>query len=170
MTATAGDVATVTVFVAVSPEAAFEVFTKETDLWWGRGPKYRIAGRAPSRIAFEGGLGGRLFETFESGSESRMFVSGTIRAWEPPQRLQFEWRGVNFQEGESTLVEVTFEPAGDGTQVTVRHYGWSALPAEHPVRHGLNGAAFLRVIGLWWGGLMTFFRERTEERSSHQLP
>ncbi len=164
MTASAGDVAVVTVFVAVSPEDAFEVFTQETDLWWGRGPKYRIAGRRSSRIAFEARVGGRLFETYEQGDGARLFVSGTITEWEPPHRLSFEWRGVNFKPGESTFVEVTFTASGEGTRVQVRHSGWSSLPAGHPVRHGLDAAAFVRMIGLWWGGLMSSLREVSEAK------
>jgi hypothetical protein len=30
---------------------------------------------------------------------------------------------------------------------------------DHPVRHGLEGHAFTRMIGLFWGDLMTALRE-----------
>jgi uncharacterized protein YndB with AHSA1/START domain len=156
---TAGDAARVTVFVAVTPEDAFEVFTREIDAWWRSGPKYRIAGRRRGRLAFEAGLGGRLFETFELDSGSRTIEVGRVTAWEPPGRLELEWRGVNFKPGESTRVEVSFRASGEGTEVTVLHGGWSALPADHPARHGLQGADFSRMIGMWWGGLMTSLRE-----------
>lgn len=43
-----GDKARATVFVAVTPADAFEVFTKEIDLWWKQGPKFRIAAGARS--------------------------------------------------------------------------------------------------------------------------
>ena len=46
-----------------------------------------------------------------------------------------------------------------GTLVTVRHGGWTALRDDHPARHGLKGAAFSRMIGLWWGELLTSLRE-----------
>ena len=68
------------------------------------------------------------------------------------------------QPNESTLVAVRFEPKRDGTLVTVRHSGWSALPGDHPARHGLTGAAFSRMIGLWWGVLMTSLREHVAAR------
>ena len=58
-----------------------------------------------------------------------------------------------------TFVEVLFRPQGEGTLVTVRHSGWSGLRDGHPARHGLVGAAFSRMIGLWWGDLMTALRE-----------
>jgi uncharacterized protein YndB with AHSA1/START domain len=118
MTAVAGDAATVSVFVAVTPEDAFEVFTTEIDLWWRQGPKYRIAGKRRGRLFFEPGAGGRLFETFEATSGSRTFEVGRVLVWDPPARLELEWRGVNFKPGEKTFVEVSFQPSGEGTLVT----------------------------------------------------
>lgn len=159
MSTPAGDSASATVFVAVSPEDAFDVFTTEIDLWWRQGPQYRIAGKRRGQLGFEPGPGGRLFETFETSSGSRTFEVGKVLSWDPPRRLELEWRGVNFKPGESTLVEVSFQPMGEGTLVTVRHRGWSALRDDHPARHGLTGAAFSRMIGMWWGGLMTSLRE-----------
>ena len=159
MTAPAGDGATVTVSVRVSQAQAFLVFTREIDLWWRRGPAYRIAGRRTGRLDFESGIGGRLLETVELDDGPRVFITGTILAWEPPERLAFEWRGVNFRKDESTRVEVTFRAAGESTLVTVRHTGFATLRDGHPVRHGLAGAAFSRMIGRWWGDLMTALRE-----------
>ncbi|MFT3773296.1 MAG: SRPBCC domain-containing protein [Minicystis sp.] len=159
MTALAGDAATVSVFVAVTPEDAFDVFTTEIDLWWRQGPKYRIAGKRRGQLFFEGGTGGRMFETFETSAGSRTFEVGKVLVWDPPRRLELEWRGVNFKPGEITFVEVSFQPSGEGTMVTVRHRGWAALRDDHPVRHGLAGPAFIRMIGMFWGELMTSLRE-----------
>jgi uncharacterized protein YndB with AHSA1/START domain len=156
---TPGDCATVTVFVGVSPDIAFDVFTREIDLWWRQGPRYRIAGRQRGQLNFEAGIGGRLFETVALPSGTQTFEVGRVTAWDPPGLLELEWRGVNYKPGEKTLVAVRFAPSGSGTLVTVRHSGWSALPADHPVRHGLAGAAFIRMIGMWWGELMTSLRE-----------
>jgi hypothetical protein len=162
-----GDSATVTVFVAVTPEDAFEVFTKEIDLWWKQGPKFRIAGRRRGQLHFEGGVGGRLFESFTAASQvssaTRTIEVGHITAWDPPARLEFEWRGVNFAPDEKTVVEVRFEAMGRGTNVTVQHRGWSALRDDHPVRHGNVGADFARMMGMWWGELMTSMREHVAD-------
>ena len=160
----AGDAATVSVLVRVALEDAFEVFTREIDLWWKQGPQFRIAGRRRGQLFFESGTGGRLFETFESAQGPRTFEVGKVTLWDPPRRLEFEWRGVNFKPGEKTSVEVTFEQSASGTLVTVRHRGWSSLPTDHPARHGLVGPAFSRMIGLWWGQLMTSLREHIETR------
>lgn len=159
------DVAKVTVFVQAEVALAFQVFTEEIDLWWRTGPRFRVGRRRAGKLAFEAGLGGRLFETYETGAGTKTHESGRIVLWDPPHRLAFEWRGVNFKPGESTLVEVNFDAAGDGTRVTLRHSGWSGLPDDHPVRHGLSGAAFVREIGMWWGALLSALREHISIRS-----
>ncbi len=161
-----GDQATVSISVAVEPAVAFEVFTKETDLWWRRGLRYRLAGRRPGSLCFEPGAGGRLFESFETSSGTQVHEAGRVTVWQPPSRLVFTWRNANFAAEESTEVEVFFEPTDTGTRVTVQHRGWSAIRPGHPARHGLEGAAFSRMIGLWWGELMTALREFIETRGA----
>jgi uncharacterized protein YndB with AHSA1/START domain len=159
MSATAGDSAAASVFVAVAREDAFEVFTQEIDLWWRHGQKYRIAGKRPGRMSFECKMGGRLFETVDLKSGPKTFVVGTVVAWDPPAHIALEWRNVNFKEHEKTLVEVMFTPKGVGTMVRVQHSGWSSIPEAHPARHGQVGAAFLRQNGSWWGGVLTGYRD-----------
>jgi uncharacterized protein YndB with AHSA1/START domain len=158
-----GDAASVSVRVDVAPEDAFDVFTREIDLWWKKGPKFRIGGRRRGQLFLEPGKEGRLFETFEAPGGTRTFEVGKVLAWDPPRRVELEWRGVNFKPHEKTFVEVSFQPSGDGTLVTVRHRGWAALPDDHPARHGLVGPALSRMIGLWWGELMTSLREHVAE-------
>lgn len=155
----AGDAARVSVFVRVSRDEAFRIFTEEVDLWWKTGPKYRIAGKKRGQIAFEPGAEGRLFETFDLPAGPRTFVVGRILTWDPPAHLAFEWRGVNFKPHESTKVDIAFESSGEGTLVTIDHRGWSDIPEGHPARHGLSGRDFTRMIGMWWASLMTSFRE-----------
>jgi uncharacterized protein YndB with AHSA1/START domain len=166
VSAPAGDGATVSVSVRVPQAEAFDVFTSEIDLWWRQGPRYRIAGRRRGQLSFEPGVGGRLFETVELAAGPRVIVVGTILAWDPPKRLEFEWRGVNFRKGESTRVEVDFRDAGESTLVTLRHSGFAALRADHPVRHGLEGPAFSRMMGLWWGELLSGLREHVAMRGA----
>ena len=160
--APSGDQATVSVVVAVDVADAFQVFTQEIDLWWKRGPRFRIAGHRPGVLQFEAGVRGRLFETFETPSGAKVFEVGRVTAWEPPLRLALEWRNANFAPNERTEVEVWFEPAGGGTRVTVQHRGWAALRPDHPARHNLSGSAFSRMMGLWWGDQLTALRELAE--------
>lgn len=161
-----GDRASVTVLVAVDPAVAFEVFTEEIDRWWRRGPQYRVGGRRPGVVAIEPRVGGRLFERIEGARGERIAEMGRVTAWDPPRLLAFEWRASNFAPDEKTFVRVTFDPSPSGTRVTVEHTGWAALRRDHPVRHGKEGAAFARMIGLWWGDLMTSLREHVLTRAS----
>lgn len=155
----AGDQARASVLVKVEPKEAFRIFTEEIDSWWRRGGKYRVAGSRPGIIAIEPGVGGRLFESFEEDGDIRVIETGRVTGWEPPSRLVFEWRALAFGPEEKTKVEVTFEPRPGGTSVTVTHSGWSRIRLDHSVRHGLEVAPFLRMLGLWWGELMTSLRE-----------
>jgi uncharacterized protein YndB with AHSA1/START domain len=155
----AGDQARVSVLVAVPPDDAFRIFTDEIDRWWRRGLKYRVAGQRRGILLLEPGVGGRLLESFEVGAETRVVETGRVTAWEPPARLVFEWRAQNFAPSEKTAVEVTFAPSPSGTLVTVTHRGFSSLRPDHPARHGLEVVAFVRMIGLWWGDLLTAMRE-----------
>jgi len=160
----ANDIVTISVTVEADPAEAFTIFTERTDLWWRRGPKFRVAGRNPGLLRFEPREGGRLMEQFESSSGLQTFTLGKITVWDPPERFRFEWRATNFAPGESTQVEVMFEAVPTGTRVTVRHSGWAAIRADHPARHGKQGAEFIRERGLWWADLMTSFREFVSER------
>jgi uncharacterized protein YndB with AHSA1/START domain len=159
-----GDQARVSVSLSVAPGVAFEIFTSEIDRWWVRGPKYRNAGKRAGFIRLEPGVGGRLFESIESGGEERVFEVGRVKIWEPPSRLAFSWRNSAFVANEQTEVEVVFVPTPSGTLVTVTHRGWASIRDDHPARHGETGAAFSRRIGLWWGDLMTSLREYTRAR------
>ena len=154
-----GDRARVSVVVEVEPADAFRIFTEEIDQWWRRGLKYRVAGKRRGIVHLEAGVGGRLFESFESASGTRVVETGRVTTWEPPARLVFEWRAVNFAPSEKTEVEVLFQPSASGTLVTVTHRGWSRIRPDHPARHGQEVVEFIRAMGMWWGELMTSMRE-----------
>jgi uncharacterized protein YndB with AHSA1/START domain len=151
----------VTAFVAVSPLDAFEVFTRETDQWWGRGPRYRFGGKRRGVLQFEPGAGGRLFEEFDDRSAWEV---GKVLVWEPGARLVFEWRIPNFAPGERTCVEVRFERAEGGTRITLEHRGWKALRPDHPARHGLDDAAYGVMLGRFWGELISSLQRRIASR------
>ena len=161
-----GDSARVSVTVAVPPPLAFEIFTEEIDRWWRRGIKFRQSGGRGGFLRIEPQVGGRLFESIDGGAGTSVFEVGRVRVWEPPRRLAFSWRNANYAPDEQTEVEVEFVPASAGTLVTVTHRGLSALRAAHPARHGLQGGAFSRMIGLWWGEQMSSLRELCDGRNS----
>src|SRR5437867_11870252 len=117
-----------------------------------------MAGRSPGSIQIEPREGGLVFESFESGSEPKVFEIGKITLWKPPSRFAFDWRGANFSADEKTEAEVTFQSNSSGTLVTVTHRGGSRTRAEHPVRLDLDTSSFIGMIVLWWGVLMSSLR------------
>jgi uncharacterized protein YndB with AHSA1/START domain len=159
-----GDQVKISVSVEVEPHVAFQIFTEEIDQWWRRGFKYRASGRQRSVIRLEPKVGGRLFESFTDGDETRVVQTGCVTVCEPPTRLVFDWWATNFAPDEKTEVEVVFSPSRRGTFVVVTHRGWSKIRPDHPARHGLQTAAFLRMIGLWWGDLMSSLRSHSGGR------
>jgi uncharacterized protein YndB with AHSA1/START domain len=155
------DSVTVTTVVDVDPATAFDVFTREIDVWWKRAPRYRFDAERSGSMRFEAGVGGRLLEVHDEAAAD-VFEVGRILAWEPGARLVFEWRGRGFRPGECTEVEVRFEPAGGATRLTLEHRGWDRLPPDHPARFGFTGLAFADMIGLWWADLLVAMRRRSE--------
>jgi uncharacterized protein YndB with AHSA1/START domain len=160
----AGDRARASVLVRADIDDAFRVFTEEIDRWWRRGYAYRAAGMRRGVICLEPEVGGRLFESFEDDDgETRVVETGRVIEWAPPVRLVFEWRAANFSTDEKTEVEVLFEAVARGTRVTVTHRGWSAIPPDHPARHGKDTVAFVRMMALWWGDLLSALREHVAD-------
>lgn len=152
----------VTIRVAAPREVAFDVFTRELDVWWRRGRKYRMG--EPSTMALEPRTGGRLTETWVEGGATRSREIGVVEVWEPPRRLLLSWRAANFDASDpDTHVEVLFERAighaGEGTLVTLEHRGWSRVRDGHPVRHGELPEVFVPRLGRWWGDLAGALRE-----------
>jgi uncharacterized protein (TIGR02594 family) len=160
-----GDRVSASVFVAAPPDIAFEVFTEQIDAWWRHGLKFRDGARGLSVLHLECKMGGRLFETFATpGSDATHVVqTGVVTEWNPPHALRIEWRGGNFAPHELTTVSVTFEPRREGTQVTLVHAGWAALPPDHPVRHGQPVPRFIANTGMWWSDLLTSLRMRVDD-------
>ncbi|HSV03103.1 MAG TPA: SRPBCC family protein [Phenylobacterium sp.] len=139
------------VFVALrvkaSPERAFEAFVGEIGAWWRPNGLFQTTPRAPGRLAFEAGEGGRLTETLANG---KVFEIGRITAWEPPSKLVFAYRQANFPPDLRTEVEVRFEPVGDETRVSVEHRGFDRVPADSAARHGFPDQVLLLRLAEFW--------------------
>ena len=141
--------------VKASPERAFAAFVGEIGAWWRPNGLFQTTPRAPGRLAFEPGEGGRLTETLASG---KVFEIGRILVWEPPHRLTFSWRQANFPPELSTEVEVRFEAVGEETRVSVEHRGFDQVP-EGAARHGFPDKVLLMRLADWWRTLLTSYRE-----------
>ena len=157
------------VSVRVSLVKAFDLFTSEIDQWWRRGPKFRHAGVRAGVIHIEPRVDGRVFESVDEEQGATAFEIGRVALWDPPHRFMFSWRNANFAPSEVTEVDVQFREGNGSTIVEVTHRGWAALRADHPARHGLENAAFARMMGLWWGQLLSSFREHSRDPSDHTV-
>ena len=161
-----GDRARISVAVEVPPGGTLLRFSLRTSTAGGgaRASSTVIQHPAADSSGSEAQLHGRLFESFDAdGNTPQVIEVGRIRLWEPPHRLAFSWRNSNFAAGENTDVEISFEPNSSGTLVTVVHSGLASLRADHPARHGNRGAAFSRMMGLWWGEQMSALRQFCRE-------
>lgn len=141
--------------VAATPERAFDVFTRETALWWKPNALFGFTPREPGTVSFEPHEGGRFIET--RGSD-RVFEIGRITTWEPGRRLAFTWRQASFTAGQQTHVDVHFDAVGDRTRVTVIHQGWDTIPDGHVAKHGMQGPYYLQRHGGWWRDLLEGLR------------
>jgi uncharacterized protein YndB with AHSA1/START domain len=143
--------------IAAPPARVFTAFTEEIALWWEPNGLFAFTPRAPGRLAFEPGVGGRFTETLDNG---HVFEIGRITVWAPPERLAFSWRQAGFTDGQVTHVDVRFEPLGEETRVTVEHRGWDSVPADHAARHRFPDGVFLTRHGQWWRDLLGSLRAR----------
>jgi len=101
------------VHLECNPDRAFALFTEEAGRWWP--PDRRHTDDANSIIRME--PSGRFFERAGDGSEVEL---GAVRVFEPGARLVLDWYP-GTDRANATLVEIRFEPAGEGTLLTVTH-------------------------------------------------
>jgi hypothetical protein len=143
--------------VPANPMKTFEVFTQEIGLWWRPSGLFRIGATGDGRLAFEPGVGGRLYTTFNDGST---FEIGRVSVWDPGRRLVFAWRQASFSAEQSTEVEVSFEAVGEETRVSIEHRAWDRIPQKHAARHGFPEQVTLQRAADWWRGALEGLRER----------
>jgi uncharacterized protein YndB with AHSA1/START domain len=119
-----------TLVVPRTPAEAFTLFTEEMGSWWPVRTHSRAdaeRGEVVDTVVFQGFAGGRIFERWTDGSERDW---GRVTAWEPPERVVFDWKP-NDEDRPFTEVEVRFVPTDDGgTQVTLEHRKWELLGPE----------------------------------------
>lgn len=111
--------------VRCAPEHAFRTYTERIAAWWPLGTHAIDAARARTAV-FEPGVGGRIFERWDDGSEHEW---GRVTVWEPPARVVFDWQP-DHDRPSATEVEIRFSADGEGTRVDVEHRAWERLGAD----------------------------------------
>jgi uncharacterized protein YndB with AHSA1/START domain len=142
--------------IAAPPLRVFTAFTEDIGVWWVQNPLFQLTPRGDGTLRFEAGVGGRLVTTLANGTE---FEIGRITIWRPGEHLALTWRHATFAPGQSTELDVRFEPVGNATRVTVEHRGWDTIPQEHAARHGFPLLLFQRREVDHWRALLASVSE-----------
>ncbi len=113
------------VTVPLSPDEAFNLFTKGIDTWWP-GETHSVSAhneKAPRKISFAAHKDGDITELTDDGET---LIWGKVMAYDPGKFLAFTWFPGK-TEAEATVVTVAFKQTEDGTQCDLTHGGFDIL-------------------------------------------
>ena len=139
------------VVLPLSPDAAFDLFTKRISSWWPADRRHTQDAASEIFLLAEG----RFYERAHDGREVEL---GNVRLWLPPSRIVFDFF-IATGPDKPTEVEVTFAPEGGGTRVTVTHRptpASEALWAERAPRYERS-----------WDLVLNALRQATVSTSCH---
>ena len=119
-----------------TPADAFRLFTEQISAWWPMKTHSRAkdaAGEVTVRVEFESRVGGRIYETLNTGEQREW---GEVLEYEPGQRVLFSFQ-MGMPRDKSGEVEVRFEPLGPAQcRVTLTHAHWERLGDQAEVMRG----------------------------------
>lgn len=104
------------------PAETFRLFTEEIHGWWPLAV-HSVGQSEAEHCEVEGRVGGRIYERTRGGDEH---VWGTIRVWEPGERLVFSWHPGRPAET-AQEVEVRVRETESGARLELEHRGWEIL-------------------------------------------
>jgi glutathione S-transferase len=120
--------------IRASIQRVFDAWTQPEQLraWWGPQPVTCSDAEVDLRV------GGRFSLVNALPDGSTVTIHGQFRVVEPPRKLVYTWR---MDDGslESSLVTVTFEPRGEGTEVIVVHEDIPTEPVRESHENGWRG-------------------------------
>ena len=120
---------------------AFRIWTERIDAWWPA--DHTVTGDPKTAVTLEPGLGGRIFETAQDGTEHDW---GEVTIWEPPTRLGYLWH-LRRDRADATDVEIHFVDQADGTTlVDILHHSWERLGADGPGWRERNLAGWQTLV------------------------
>lgn len=105
-------------YIPVPPEKVWTILTQDAHIrkWWG--PEVRLDGMKR----------GEFTESWASALGTQRRVRGSVTAFEPPTRLQLDYRQDGWPRG--TRLEFLLAPEKPGTRLYLQHSGWDMLPDE----------------------------------------
>ncbi len=126
-----------TISVNCPRETAFRIFTEQMTAWWplDKNSVSAMDGKAARSVSMETKVGGALTEIGHDGTKHNW---GSVKTFSPPEKLSLLWH-IGVPQSKATLVDVSFEPEGAGTRVTLQHSNWQALGQDaQKTRDGYN--------------------------------
>ena len=142
-----------TIEVRRSAEDAFRLFTQEISGWWPMTTHSRAKsadGEWTERIHFDARVGGRIYETLNTGEERDW---GEVLALEPGRRVLFSFE-MGRPQDQAGEVDVRFDPiAADSCRVTLTHSHWERYGDEAPAMRGRFSEGWDDVFVEGFGGL-----------------
>lgn len=143
---------TESVSIAVSPQQAFDDFTRRITDWW---PAEYAMVPAPRQVIIEPKKGGRWYEKGADGSER---LVATVTAWNPPHEVKFNWHIDAAWQSDPDLatgIDVRFTPAGEATRIDFAHGDLERFGDQaEATRKGLSGPG-------GWGDILAGFARFT---------
>jgi len=111
--------------VRLPVEAAFRLFTEGMSRWWPL-VTHSVGGELAETCIFEGWVGGHIYEVMKDGRQAEW---GTVLAWEPFERVVFQWYPGRTPET-THEVTVTFSEIPGGAMLELVHTGWEHYGVE----------------------------------------
>lgn len=128
--------------LALSPEAAFELFTTRIAEWWPLDT--HSVGEAQSvTVRIESTVGGKILETTADGVDHEW---GTVTAYEKGSRIEFTWYP-GLPEDQQTLVDVKFRETAGGSEMILVHTGWESRGDDARTVRGNYDKGWDHVLG-----------------------
>ena len=143
------------VWVRATPMEAFQRFTDEMGSWWPM-VTHSVSQAECRDVRFredpvESEAGGDPIRTLvEEDLEGREHVWGTIRSWDPPNRLVTSWHPGRGPE-EAQELEIDFLASEGGSTVRLTHRRWEALGDRAEEVRERYDAGWLQVLELFAG-------------------
>ncbi len=134
-----------TLDVPLTPQDAFDLFTKQIGRWWPVDSHSISAGSGtlPQDLTLEPKQGGKIIETDTKGDPHPW---GHITHWSEGARVDINWY-VGRDVSQATQISVTFTPIDTGTRVDLTHSGFAAHGETARASHDSYDMGWDHVLG-----------------------